>query len=877
MRLHRSTVGIGLLVVLMALALNAGVIGISLHTIVQSYEKVGHTRQIMLELERTLSLLKDAETGQRGYLLTHDNGYLAPYRAATAELDDALARLRVRAVLDLGQQARITELDRLAREKMAELRHTVALGQQGRWDAALAAVRSDRGKRLMDQMRAVTSAVEAEEQRLLEQRIALAQAAVRRAFLAFAVTAGVALVLLLAVSLLHRRQLLDRERAAEALRREHAWLATTLTSIGDAVIATDAEGRVRFLNPVAEAVIGWPQAEAIGQPLDQVFHIINEYTRQPTENPVVRVIREGIVLGLANHTVLIARDGTEVPIDDSAAPIQDEHGQLLGVVMVFRDVSERRRQQEALRQSEDHLHLALDSATMGTWDYNPRAGALVLGARCRGLFGLPPEADVRYETFLEWLHPDDRARIDRAIQQALEPGGGGALNAEFRAIRLRDGAQRWLAIRGRSYFDEAGRATRLIGTVLDITEPKRVQEELKAAKEAAEVANRAKDQFLAVLSHELRTPLNPVLLAVTAMLDKLPDPDEVRSHLETVRQNVMLQARLIDDLLDVMGIVRGKMPLHWEIADGHALIHQAIAICHSEIHGRGLNLVLDLTAARHHVHADPARLRQVFWNLIKNAIKFTPPGGTVTVRTRNQPESEQPAQDGTLIVEVADTGIGIEPEVLPHIFDPFRQAETTIRRRLGGLGLGLAISRGIVEAHGGRITAESPGPDLGATFRLELRALPAPSAVVGDHPPGTGTPAPAHRAAALRILLVEDEPTTLRLLVRLLEGLGHKVTAADTVASAMTAIASEPFDLLVSDLGLPDGSGLDLVRDMVAQRGPVPAIALTGYGMEEDIQRSQAAGFTVHLTKPIDLTRLQALIEQIATSRACHPSREPTA
>jgi len=388
----------------------------------------------------------------------------------------------------------------------------------------------------------------------------------------------------------------------------------------------------------------------------------------------------------------------------------------------------------------------------------------------------------------------------------------------------------------------------------------RLYRELRAAKEDADAANRAKTQFLAVLSHELRTPLNPILLAASSMLDRPCDPEEIRPTLEMVRQNVNLQARLIDDLLDVMRIVQGKMPLHWGVSDCHALIRRAVEICQSEVHGRRHRLILDLSAGEHCVNADSARLQQVLWNLVKNAVKFTPEGGTITVRTRNED-----AQGERIVIEVADTGIGIEPEVLPTIWDPFQQGETTITRRFGGLGLGLAICKGVVDAHGGTLEVESPGRGMGTTFRVALKTMPATDGGDCDSkedkaPPSSPTPS----LNCLRILLVEDEAATLRLMSRLLVGLGHRVTAAGTVADAWVAFEGGEFDLIVSDIGLPDGTGLDLMRKVKSVRRVVPAIALTGYGMDEDIRRSREAGFTTHMTKPIDFTKLEAMIRQVA-------------
>ncbi len=382
----------------------------------------------------------------------------------------------------------------------------------------------------------------------------------------------------------------------------------------------------------------------------------------------------------------------------------------------------------------------------------------------------------------------------------------------------------------------------------------RLYREARQAREEAEAANLAKDRFLAVLSHELRTPLTPVLAEVSALLDDPATPEAFRPVLEMTRRNVDLQARLIDDLLDLSRIAQGKLPLRREVVDAHLLISRALEICRAGIDEARLDLVVDLRATRHHVEADPARLQQVVWNLIKNATKFTPAGGVVAVRTVDVGEA--------LAIEVADSGMGIATDVLSRIFDAFDQGDTTVTRRFGGLGLGLAISRGLAEAHGGRLIAASPGPSLGATFTLELPAVAAPAfaaAVPTATEPG--------RPGSLRLLLVEDNADTLRVMGRLLRGRGHQVATAASIAEAVGLADSGPFDLLISDLGLPDGSGLDLLRRL---RTPptVGAIALSGHGMDDDIRRSREAGFAEHLIKPVDFRTLEAAIARVARAIA---------
>jgi len=375
------------------------------------------------------------------------------------------------------------------------------------------------------------------------------------------------------------------------------------------------------------------------------------------------------------------------------------------------------------------------------------------------------------------------------------------------------------------------------------------------AREEAEAANRAKDQFLAVLSHELRTPLTPVLATVTAILDEPGPPEDVRPALELIRRSVELEARLIDDLLDVTRVAHGKLHLDLSVVDAHELVHQTLGICRSDLYGKRMRLEVSLKAGRHHVLADPARLQQVYWNLLKNAVKFTPDGGGLAIRSRNEDGPDGPL----LVVEVTDTGIGVDPEALPRIFNAFDQGDDGVTRRFGGLGLGLAISRSVVDAHGGRLRADSPGRGLGTTFTLELTAAEAPAVLQpAASPPRTDATRPD-----LKILLVEDDLPTLRVMTRLLTRRGYEVISAGTMAAALEVGQREGFDLVVTDIGLPDGTGWELMRQLRLSRPGVSGIAMTGYGMDEDVRKTREAGFGAHLTKPVDFVRLEAAIRKI--------------
>ena len=376
----------------------------------------------------------------------------------------------------------------------------------------------------------------------------------------------------------------------------------------------------------------------------------------------------------------------------------------------------------------------------------------------------------------------------------------------------------------------------------------------KAAQKAlseAERANHAKDRFLAMLSHELRTPLTPVLTSILEVESEEHISPEVRDSLQVIRRNVELEARLIDDLLDLTRISKGKLQLSLEYVDAHVLLRSALDICQSEIKNKKLKVETELDATKVNLRADPARLQQIFWNLIKNAVKFTPKRGQLTLRTSDE-------VDGRLRVSITDTGIGIDSETLPKVFNAFEQGE---RSGTGGLGLGLAITKALVETHGGQITAESAGEGRGATFTASFPlAEPASPATTRN------VSLPGGARKSMRILLVEDHEDTNRSLTNLLRRRGYQVQSADSISSALECAANGSFDLLISDIGLPDGTGIELMERLGTEHS-LTGIALTGFGMEDDIRRSRDVGFSEHLVKPVDLNKLDAVIQKLALSR----------
>ena len=391
-------------------------------------------------------------------------------------------------------------------------------------------------------------------------------------------------------------------------------------------------------------------------------------------------------------------------------------------------------------------------------------------------------------------------------------------------------------------------------TNLELAEKAETQAQLlreQAARAEAEAANKAKDRFIAMLSHELRASLSPILFLSSSLGQDPAVPDHIREQLDVIARNVELEARLIDDLLDVTRISQGKLSLTFETVDAHELLRSSLGICSNEISAKSLTVHLELEAIGHHIRADAARLRQVFWNLIKNAVKFTPPGGQLQLRSSNP-------QSSWFRLEVIDNGIGIAPDVLPRIFDAFEQGGGA---GSGGLGLGLTISKAIVELHEGRIFASSAGANKGATLLIEL-----PNVVPGSADPYSSkihVHPSAIDATHPRILLVDDHVDTVRPMQLFLQASGYQVTIAASVAEALRWAAQEEFDLLVSDIGLPDGSGEDLIRQLREKGRNQPSIALSGWGTQEDIERSRVAGFQVHLIKPISPHQLQATIDQL--------------
>jgi signal transduction histidine kinase len=382
-----------------------------------------------------------------------------------------------------------------------------------------------------------------------------------------------------------------------------------------------------------------------------------------------------------------------------------------------------------------------------------------------------------------------------------------------------------------------------------MSERRRAEAAIEKQKAAIEVANKTKDTFLAMLSHELRTPLTPVLAALDSLEAAGLNSEESKASLAMIRRNVELESQLIDDLLDLTRIAKDKLQLHFVEMDVHDAISNVAEICKTEARARNIQVHLNLRAGAHFISGDTAKFQQIIWNLLKNAIKFTSDGGEITINSSN-PEPH------TLTIAVRDNGIGMDREIMERIFDPFEQGEQSLQRRFGGLGLGLAISKSLAQAHGGTLVALSEGRGYGSTFTLTLNTISPPQPRTAQATPASVSP------RAFRILLVDDHQDTCSALERLLVRRGHLVAATHNVRSAMEAAGRNQFDLLISDIALPDGTGMELMACLRAISG-LRGIAISGFGMNGDIEKSLRAGFSEHLVKPVKLERLEAAIDRV--------------
>jgi PAS domain S-box-containing protein len=808
-----------------------------------------HTYEVLNSLDNAVDRLSDAETGQRGYLLTGEEAYLEPYRAAIKNIDQTIGDLKNLTSDNPNQQKHIQILEPLVEEKLAELQMTIDLRRSEGFAAANRVVLEGSGKQWMDQIRAIIAEMANEEKDLLKIRTQEANESVAKSVRTILAGTLVSISLLVLCFGLLNRELSERKRAQEALSKSEKWLSTTLSSIGDAVIATDMNGGVTFLNPVAQSLTGWSLEEARGKSMDMVFDIVNAETRRPVENPVKKVFREGKIVGLADHTLLLSRGGREFHIEDSAAPILTDTGEGFGVVLVFRDITEQKQAEEALKANELRLNLALDAAQLGIWELDLVNDKAYRNLRHDQIFGFESlQPDWGQEIFLTRVVPEDREAVKQSFEKAFATGD---FSMECRIIR-EDKSIHWIFAQGRVFRNDKGDAVRMMGTLADVTERKRGEEAIVRAKEEAERVSKFKDQFLSTMSHELRTPLNAVLGFSDLLADERYGPlnDRQRRYVSHIHTGGKHLLKLISDILDLSKIEAGKMELTREnvsIASAFGEVLSAL----QPLADKKSQALRQKVETGLQVRADAMRFKQVLTNLVGNAIKFTPEGGRIELAARQENDQVR--------IEVRDNGPGIPPEQREQIFEAFfRLAQTGTATE--GTGLGLAITARLVELHGSKLEIESQ-PEEGACFYFSLPLI----AITPDEPSQT-TIATPRADKAPRILVIEDNAATGQLIQSQLTSSGYDTLRCDQPERATEMAAEHRPDAITLDLLMQPVHGLEVLLQLKndPRTSKIPVIVVT---IVDQPGVGTALGADEYLVKPVDKATLLAAVERCLNSR----------
>lgn len=644
------------------------------------------------------------------------------------------------------------------------------------------------------------------------------------------------------------------KHSPDALHFQPEWCRVTLASIGDAVMTTDNTGRITFLNSVAKSLTGWTQQEAEGVPLETIFKIVNEDTRHIVESPTIRALREGVIVGLANHTLLIAKDGTERPIDDSAAPIRNERGEVAGVVLVFRDVTERREQENSLRDA-----LAYATSIIATLrepflalDENLRVRT-ANEAYYRAFHATQEETEGRLFFELEgsqW-NVGGLPQLLENVRADHHPINDFEITHSFANL-----GRRTMVLNAQRFVSRNNFPNLILLAIEDVTE-RRQLERVKMQAEVSADLHRRKDEFIAMLSHELRNPLAPIQNAVHILRLK-PDDDPIQQQARTIIERQVGQlTTLVNDLLEVSRITTGRIQLHQERIVLQGVVERAIESARPLIEQRRHTLKVSLPEESSWLFADAARLEQVLVNLLNNAAKYTNEGGHIWLSVQREGQEA--------VIRVRDSGIGIPPQLLPRIFDLFTQAYRTLDRSQGGLGIGLALVERLVAMHGGKVEATST-PGQGSEFVVRLPIVSAPASTSPESP----THPEQVQGPPLRVLVVDDNFDVAQTLAVLLKSCGHKVEVAYDGPTALEAARTYRPNLILLDIGLPGMDGFEVAKTVRREMdlGNVVLVAMTGYGQDSDKQRSQEVGFDYHLLKPADFREIKQILATVARSEA---------
>ncbi|WP_246522719.1 ATP-binding protein [Gemmata palustris] len=849
-----------------------------------------HSHEVIDAVAAVRSDARKLQAAQRAYIITGGEDRLPPYHEAISALRVSGSQLRTLTAGDPDQNQRTESAVREIESGIASLDAVTTLRREKGLGAILEFSRGRENRSFVDPLLETLAAMEGyERDRLAARNTETTEAYTRTVYYGIA-GAVLGLVALGMFVWLLARSLRASAAAAALVREQREWFRTTLGSVGDAIIATDTAGNVTFLNPVAEKLTGWPTADAVGRSLHEVFRIVNESTRAPVDNPARRALAEGVVVGLANHTILIARDGTERPIDDSAAPIRDGAGGVTGAVLVFHDITDRKRAEESMRFLADAssqlvelvdyestlrrianlavgrfadwcvVDLVDDAGNRRRLSSNPEALAVAGPRPVDPALGPDPNAPDGIPHVLRTGAPDVVPDLD-----ALDPRA--APLGPDRIARLRGwGIKSYLAIPLASRGRTIGGVTFLSTSAARRYGPAElvVAQDL-AARIAVAIENtilyrtlqeqdRRKDEFLATLAHELRNPLAPIRNGLQILRIGRPPGDPAERTLAMMDRQIGQMVHLVDDLMDVSRVSRGKVILRKERVGVRALAEAAVETSRQMIETGKHELVVCVPADPLFVDADRTRLVQVLANLLNNAAKYTPPGGRIEL-------SAEP-RGADAVVRVTDNGLGIPTEMLPKIFEMFTQVGSSLDRSQGGLGIGLTLVRRLVELHGGTVSAESPGPNRGSTFTVRI-PLAVEAGTASTHPPGTAEPSAG--APKLNILVVDDNRDAADSLALLLEVKGHEVRMAHDGPEALRVLETFRPDLIVLDIGLPGMNGYEVARRVrgSTELRAVTLVALTGWGQEEDRRRTRDAGFDYHLVKPADVTEIEKVLKTL--------------
>ena len=868
-----QSIGFALILMLLPLII-AGISCWNTQLVHKNSRWVAHTHEVVSAIDALLLTTQEAETGQRGYLITEDDAYLEPFRNAVSKVHLQIARLRELTADNPDQQTHIKMLEEQIAARFKELQRIIDL-RKGEGFAVARDALLGKGNHEMEAIRVQAAVTMKVEKDLLEARRRQSQNSYRIG-IASEIVAGVlgGALVILAWHLL-RRDFVARLQASAALgeaqqqvNEARALLEVLMASAPVGIAFLDREMRYGSINSHLAEINGFPVEAHIG--------------RTAAEIPGIGAQAEGLfrqvletMSPLLNLEVRGESSGVQKIWLESWFPVSRENGKASGVGVIVQDITERKRIEEQLRLNEERYRLAIDAAELGTFYCPVPLGPIFWNTKCKEHFWLPPEEDINFELFYAILYPDDREPTRQAIERALRDHG--TYDVEYRTVAPDGQRMRWIRAKGCGYYDAQGELTRFDGITIEITGPKQIQAERdelliqeRQARAQLEQASQAKDEFLATLSHELRTPLMAIL-GWTQLLRSTDqeNPATRKEGLQVIERNTQAQVQLIEDLLDISRIISGKLRMDVCSVDLPAVIKAAIDVVQPTAQAREIRLETMIDPRAGPVPGDPNRLQQVAWNLLSNAIKFTPKRGKVQVilaRINSHVE-----------ITVSDTGQGIPAEFLPHLFERFTQLDSSSTRAHQGLGLGLAICCHLVELHGGSIHAESEGQDKGSTFRVKLPlaiALDPPSAAVARvHPLIRGESKATmdklpQDLEGISVLAVDDDPGARRLLEQVLTYCKATVTVVATAQEALEAVEQLRPQVLLCDIEMPGEDGYSLLKRIRAlgpdRGGNIAAAALTAYARAEDRTRALRAGFQLYVSKPVEISELVTVVANLA-------------